>query len=144
MDRDDVRTLTERIDREFYVDRYGHIVRYQPHWEPITVTLSNGFTFTDRADEDTDPWHHVSLHTEILRQHVGDEAYYVGGYDRRGTDYLERELGWIGVGKCTWSEPRAYIRPTQDQINTLFDLGYIHMTEDVFYGTTQRFWYFER
>lgn len=136
------KTLDERIDNEFYVDTNGKIIKYKPYYEPVDVTLSDGCKFTEKDDREK-PFVHTSLHTEILRQYIGNEEYYLGKREYN-TDYLERELGWIAIGKVCYFNPFAYKKPTTEQINTLFDLGYPYMNETFFTNTGAPFWEFKR
>lgn len=102
-------TLTERINAEFFVDRRGRCVKYQPHYE---YDEAGTVLWLDREDK---PYYLTSLHAEIGRQVLGDELH--------GSYTLQNE-GWVVVGECGYSFPFCKRKPTQSQIDTMFDLGY--------------------
>lgn len=109
---------TKRIEQEYWVDRYGKKITYTP-------------------EEGEDLSEIISMHDEILRQMFGFSTTIT-------REEAGRSFGWVLVGSCCYCHPLALSKPTQDQINTLFDEGYQCLEETVFNGTNTRVWFFHR
>ena len=110
-------TLTERINAEFFVDRSGKSVKYQPHYE---YDEAGTVTWLDKEDK---PYALVSLHSEIAQQ-------VLGGRFNGACKELENE-GWTVVGRCGYNFPYCMRKPTQKQIDAMFDLGYTKCCEEL-------------
>lgn len=108
----------ERLETEYWIDRYGKKIAYHPQ---------DGEDLMDI----------ISIHDEILRQEFGFSTTITR------TEALE-SFGWVLVGSCCYLHPMALQKPSRDQIDRLFDEGYIRMEETVFDGTNTRVWFFHR
>lgn len=120
----------ERRITEYWIDRYGREIRYQPI-DP----------YYDRYDETTGEYTHIervcSYHDEIIRQVFGEDTTLT-------REDVMKQHGWIQMGSTCYHFPLTRRKPTQSQLDKLFDLGYIRCEEEFFYGSTERFWHFYR
>ena len=85
---------TERVDKQYYIDRKGNVVKYDG---PL--------------DEEI-----VSIHYMIA------QSIYP---DQRDPERILLRLGWVLVGSTVYCQPIAHKKPSQKQLDTLFDLGMI-------------------
>ena len=84
---------TERQERQFFINAVGDVIRFKG----------------DLSEE------YISLHYEIAHQEYPQLKY--------PEDFVTKKLGWITVGSTVYHTPIIEKKPTQAQINTLYDLG---------------------
>lgn len=94
--------LSERIENEFLVDRYGKIHK-------VTAYLSEHEKYED------EPHKICSFHARIA------QCLFPNSINASETI---RKLGWIIIGQLGNKLPYCEKYPTQSQLNTMFDLGY--------------------
>jgi hypothetical protein len=92
MDDLNVKYYKERLEKEFWIDRFGKVYKFKGELKD----------------------HITSFHAEI--------AYDLFPGLRDSKTYL-MDLGWVMVGSVVYNCPIIHKKPTQSQINTLFDLG---------------------
>lgn len=101
------------LDDEIPMARSRNLKRVEKEYWIDTYGLIHKF----KGDLDQD---YVSLHCEIVSDLFPNEL--------RPEKYVE-DLGWIKVGSTVYSCPVAEKEPTQDQVNTLLDLGLLNRLE---------------
>lgn len=94
LDENDLESARERIANQFWIDRDGK----EYHWQGSLE----------------DAWDMISLHYEIVYELFPDVE--------NPKDYV-MNLGWILVGSTVYSCPIINKKPSQAQIDKLFDLG---------------------
>ena len=101
------RYVRTRVDEQFYVDKTGIIWKY--NIKDINELIDVG-----------------SIH-EALAQQILETSYYTSDYKpfRSAKDCI-MALGFIIIGAvCGSRSPYSIKEPTQPQLNTMFDLGYV-------------------
>lgn len=83
----------KRIDKQYFIDRRGKVHKYKGNIEDEICSIHNRI-----ADD-------------LFPKVMGNAQDYI------------MQRGWILIGSCVYSTPISKKKPTQAQINKLFDLG---------------------
>lgn len=83
----------ERLKKQYYIDTYGDVHK-----------VKDGVNYDQ----------HSSIHYAISKNLYPDQEY--------PCDHVMNKLGWICVGSSVYNAPIINKKPTQKQLDTLFDL----------------------